>query len=98
MKGCADSQNQFLQAEATAKKQRLAFWNQDNPVMPWHYRRTAQKPTQQQGNCDPSYPDVCIPKNSGNLKCSDISYRRFKVLSPDPYRFDRDGDGVGCER
>ncbi|MFN3347313.1 MAG: excalibur calcium-binding domain-containing protein, partial [Candidatus Bipolaricaulaceae bacterium] len=24
-------------------------------------------------------------------------YRRFKVLPPDPHRFDRDGDGVGCE-
>jgi micrococcal nuclease len=99
LKGCADNQNQFLQAEATAKKQRLAFWNQDKPVMPWDFRRSAQKPSQTpQQQCEPSYPDVCIPKNSRNLKCSDISQRKFRVLPPDTYGFDRDGDGIGCER
>ncbi|RTH35131.1 nuclease, partial [Thermus scotoductus] len=29
--------------------------------------------------------------------CGDIPFRNFKVLPPDPHRFDRDGDGVGCE-
>ncbi|MBW4564628.1 MAG: excalibur calcium-binding domain-containing protein [Mojavia pulchra JT2-VF2] len=27
-----------------------------------------------------------------------MSYRRFRVMPPDPHGFDRDGDGVGCER
>ncbi|MEG4415050.1 hypothetical protein Q5692_30125, partial [Microcoleus sp. C2C3] len=30
--------------------------------------------------------------------CSDISQRRFRVLEPDPHGFDRDNDGIGCER
>ena len=48
--------------------------------------------------CDPSYPDVCIPPPPPNLNCGDISERRFTVLSPDPHGFDgRDNDGIGCE-
>ena len=49
------------------------------------------------GNCDPSYPDVCIPPSPPDLDCGDIPYRRFTVLPPDPHRFDGDNDGVGCE-
>jgi micrococcal nuclease len=52
---------------------------------------------QQSGNCDPSYPEICIPANSPDLDCPDISYRRFKVVPPDPHRFDGDKDGIGCE-
>jgi beta-lactamase superfamily II metal-dependent hydrolase len=48
-------------------------------------------------NCDPSYPDVCIPPPPPDLDCGDIPYRRFRVLPPDPHRFDGDKDGVGCE-
>ena len=49
------------------------------------------------GNCDPSYPDVCIPPSPPDLDCGDITFRRFTVLPPDPHRFDGDNDGVGCE-
>lgn len=37
--GCAATQNQYLQAEAQAKQQRLNFWNQATPVMPWEFRQ-----------------------------------------------------------
>ena len=47
--------------------------------------------------CDSSYPDVCISSPPPDLNCSDISYKDFKVLPPDPHGFDRDGDGIGCE-
>lgn len=50
-----------------------------------------------ESKCDPSYPDLCIPSPPPDLDCSDISYRNFKVLSPDPHGFDRDRDGIGCE-
>jgi len=60
--------------------------------------RTPPTPTPPQWNCDPSYPDVCIPPSPPDLDCGDISYRRFRVLSPDPHRFDGDFDGIGCER
>ncbi len=48
-------------------------------------------------NCDPSYPGVCIPPAPPDLDCKDVPYRRFQVLAPDPHKFDRDGDGIGCE-
>ncbi len=49
-------------------------------------------------DCHKSYPDVCIPSPPPDLDCKDISYRNFKVLPPDPHKFDRDQNGVGCER
>lgn len=48
-------------------------------------------------DCDPAYPTLCIPRNSGDLDCGDIGARRFPVPGADPHRFDGDNDGVGCE-
>ena len=47
--------------------------------------------------CDPSYPDFCIPSPPPDLDCKDIPQKRFTVLQPDPHRFDGDKDGIGCE-
>lgn len=47
--------------------------------------------------CDPAYPTVCIPAPPPDLDCGDIPYRNFRVLPPDPHRFDADHDGIGCE-
>lgn len=57
------------------------------------------KPVQptQENDCDPSYPTVCISSYPPDLDCGEISYKRFKVLQPDPHGFDRDRDGIGCE-
>ena len=49
------------------------------------------------GACDPAYPGVCIPPPPPDLDCADVPYRDFRVLAPDPHRFDGDGDGRGCE-
>lgn len=48
-------------------------------------------------DCDPAYPDVCIPPPPPDLDCADVPYRRFTVKPPDPHSFDGDHDGVGCE-
>lgn len=37
--GCTE---QYLQAEASAKQQRLSFWNQENPTMPSDFRHANQ--------------------------------------------------------
>lgn len=83
------------EAQSTAKIALLGLWAptpapvvRSNPVI---------VPTQGGGNCDPSYPSVCIPPPPPDLDCKDISYRRFTVLSPDPHGFDGDFDGIGCE-
>jgi micrococcal nuclease len=63
----------------------------------------AKRGCEMQGNppeetaCDPSYPDVCIPPFPPDLDCSQISFRNFRVLPPDPHHFDGDKDGIGCE-
>ncbi|MGA8106488.1 MAG: thermonuclease family protein [Nitrososphaeraceae archaeon] len=48
-------------------------------------------------DCDPSYPDNCIPSPPPNLNCDDVSSRNFKVIGSDPHGFDGDNDGIGCE-
>ncbi len=56
--------------------------------------------------CDPSYPDNCIPSpppdldcnQDGDLQDNEIPYHNFKVNQPDPHGFDgNDDDGIGCE-
>ena len=49
-----------------------------------------KQPTTQtkENNCDPSYPDFCIPPPPPDLDCKDIPQKRFTVLPPDPHRFD----------
>jgi hypothetical protein len=58
-------------------------------------------------NCDPSYPDMCIPPvwEVGDLDCKDVPYARFRVIGDDPHRLDgpydgsipNEPDGIGCE-
>jgi hypothetical protein len=57
---------------------------------------TTTTSTTPNGNCDPSYPDVCIPPPPPDLNCGDITFRNFRVLQPDPHRFDGNKDGIGC--
>ncbi len=49
------------------------------------------------GNCDSSYPTVCIPPPPPDLDCPEIPYQDFAVTGSDPHGFDGDRDGIGCE-
>lgn len=49
------------------------------------------------GECEPSYPTICLPPPPPDLDCPDIPYKDFVVLPPDPHRLDADKDGIGCE-
>lgn len=53
--------------------------------------------TEQEEDCHPSYPDVCIPAPPPDLDCADVAYSGFSVEGSDPHRFDGDNDGIGCE-
>jgi beta-lactam-binding protein with PASTA domain len=55
-------------------------------------------------NCDPSYPDVCLDPGAVDYDCAGGSgdgpkyvEGPIRVLAPDPFDLDRDGDGWGCE-
>jgi micrococcal nuclease len=86
-------QELFRDAEADARDAGVGLWGATPPPQP----TAPPPPSAQAGNCDPSYPTVCIPPTPPDLDCGDISYRRFTVLPPDPHRFDGDHDGIGCE-
>jgi hypothetical protein len=54
--------------------------------------------------CDPSYPDVCLDPAVEDYDCAGGSgdgpryvEGPIRVLPPDPFDLDREGDGVGCE-
>ena len=63
------------------------------------------RPSPPAGNCDRSYPDVCLHDGIGDYDCQGGSGNGpnyvagpLKVLPPDPFDLDRDGDGIGCEK
>src|SRR5215208_3849464 len=65
----------------------------DSIVVTVHER---ELPVTEERMCDPSYPGLCIPPPPPDLDCDNISARNFRVLPPDPHRFDDDNDGIGC--
>ncbi len=82
----------FVSAERNARSQELGLWAPAPILLP-----SKATVLENSGNCDPAYPDVCIPSPPPDLDCKDIQFRRFRVLQPDPHNFDRDQDGIGCE-
>jgi micrococcal nuclease len=99
-------QDLFLEMQQEAREDERGLWGPTPtplpaptaPPAPTQPPQPTPIPTQPPAaNCDPSYPDVCIPPPPPDLDCGDIPYRRFRVLPPDPHRFDGDKDGIGCE-
>jgi len=82
--------------EEWAKKFGCAMKHQET-LSPSIQESSKSMTTSKEDSCDPSYPDVCIPSPPPDLDCGEISYTKFKVLPPDPHRFDGDKDGIGCE-
>jgi micrococcal nuclease len=92
----------LLSAARAAKAARRGLWRACpgtvlDPYGPVQTGQSGPPASGPGGKCDPSYPTVCIPPPPPDLDCSDVPYRRFKVLPPDPHHFDGDHDGVGCE-
>ncbi|ADP84677.1 hypothetical protein FraEuI1c_6707 [Pseudofrankia inefficax] len=55
-------------------------------------------------NCDPAYPDNCLHDGIGDYDCAGGSGNGpnyvsgpIRVLPPDPFGLDGDGDGIGCQ-
>lgn len=95
-------------AEAEARSARRGLWSACVSVHPLVSRppTTSRAPvvpppatSAPASSCEPAYPDICLPPAAthDDIDCADISQRRFTVLAPDPYRFDADHDGIGCE-
>ena len=86
--------DQFTTYQASARNEDKGLWgiSAAAPAPP-----VEPPPAPTGGDCDPSYPDVCIPPAPPDLDCPEISHRDFRVLEPDPHGFDGNNDGVGCE-
>ncbi len=85
----------YLAAQADARERGIGLWG--TPPGGEAAAAGGGGATAGGSGCDPAYPDVCIPPSPPDLDCADVPYRRFRVLPPDPHRFDGGGDGVGCE-
>ena len=79
-------QERFRAAETTAREAEAGLWS-----------ACVEQPSSSPGDCDPAYPDVCVPPPPPDLQCGDVSFRYFRVLPPDPHNFDGNNDGEGCE-
>lgn len=103
LSGCAATKDEYLQAEAQAKKQRLGFWNQKSPVMPWDYRRGRRSP-QAPTKVAPSAQTISLPGCiKSDCNCSDFKTQAqaqqvLMAFPTDKFRLDGDSDGVACER
>ena len=84
-------------AEEKWAKQFGCATNYQNISLPQYQESSKSTITPKESQCDPSYPDFCIPPPPPDLDCKDIPQKRFTVLQPDPHRFDGDKDGIGCE-
>ncbi|MGR3839205.1 MAG: excalibur calcium-binding domain-containing protein [Cognatishimia sp.] len=65
----------------------------------------SERPALAQSDCHPSYKNVCLPPNGPDVDCAGGGGNGplyvegpVRVVGPDPYRLDRDGDGVACEK
>ena len=56
-----------------------------------------RRPLRRRAAATPATRTSASRRRRPGLNCGDISYRRFRVLAPDPHHFDSDGDGIGCE-
>ncbi len=74
LKGCAATEDQYLQAEAQARQGRLGFWNQQSPTMPRDYRRKKSSSSSQAPNkVSPPVQTQSLP----NCTNSDCNRARF---------------------
>jgi micrococcal nuclease len=99
----------YLERQKEARDAGIGLWGPaptPEPTARPTPKPTAQptpKPTKKpsSGNCDPSYPDFCVPPYPPDLNCNWVyaqGWSDITVLPPDPHGFDgNDNDGIGCE-
>lgn len=90
----------YVNAAARAKGSRRGLWRAcaPKPMRAVGSPTSKPKPTPSPGKgCHPNYTP-CLPI-VGDLDCSEIddSLKPIHIHGADPYRLDRDHDGLGCE-
>lgn len=88
--------------EATAAPTTLATTT-TSPRVPTSTTSTAE-PEPEETGCHPSYEGACLPAGASDIDCEGGSgdgpeySGPVRVVGPDEYELDRDGNGLGCER
>lgn len=100
---CRSERFSYEDAQDYAKNNRLGFWSQENPVMPWDYRSKRLPPVNvnastNAGTILEGYPN-CV---RWDCDCKDFTSREnaqkvFDAFPGDPYRLDGDRDGKACD-
>jgi micrococcal nuclease len=103
LKECPELRDRLLSAEASAKSRRLGLWAQTNSVMPWDYRHSgspkftpSSAPSRQMVNSTP------VLRSRLDYDCKDFktqaeAQKIFNAYPGDPFKLDRDRDGIACE-
>jgi micrococcal nuclease len=95
----------YFEAQDEAQNAGVGLWADEQaffdpgPAATTPPARPTKGPRAGNRNCDPSYPDVCIPPYPPDLDCADVSpLQDIRVVGSDPHGFDgNDNDGWGCE-
>lgn len=101
LNACPELKERLLKAEASARSNKIGFWNQANPVLPADFRRgkravSIPKPASKMRDRSSNLP-------ARNYNCSNFSTQaeaqRILDSTPgkDPHMLDRDGDRIACE-
>ena len=99
---------QFLKAAENAKKNVLGLWkvcpgsnlNPYSALQTDAYKSRPSTALTSNTACDANYAG-CVPAYPPDLDCADIKRLNLapvKVIGRDLHKFDRDGDGIGCDK
>jgi hypothetical protein len=95
---CAD---EFVSAQGRARAAWVGLWQPTSTPRP---TSVSSGGVGVGGNCDPSYPDVCLQDGIGDYDCAGGSGNGpnyvsgpIRVLPPDPFGLDGNNDGYGCQ-
>jgi len=95
--GNCDEPDRYLSAEIQAQQNRRGLWSQEQPVMPWIYRKNRKG---SKGEQDPGELPTCITQNCDctvHFRTQPEAQVVLDTYPGDPHRLDRDQDGIACE-
>jgi Staphylococcal nuclease homologue len=101
----------FADAEIDARNSAFGLWSPiPAPPSPKPTAKPTQKPTpkptsrpKSPSSCHPSYAGACLKVDASDYDCVGGSGNgpyytgRVRVVGPDVFDLDRDGDGIGCD-
>ncbi|MEB3274833.1 MAG: thermonuclease family protein [Prochlorothrix sp.] len=94
--------DRYYEAQDWAKTQRLDFWSQSSPTIPWDFRRQkrsipAPVPLAAKDGESPLPDCANTDCDCGDFATQAEAQRVLDAFPGDPHRLDGDGDGIACE-